>query len=151
MCLLFKGWNISVFLPMYIYRAKKIRVSIVFVMIIWNILESYNWSNIFWGAGKDKSEGHEFLNEIKDTLLSSNLIWPEFLYLYFLVIHWSRSGVGKLFLERAGSKYFRLGRLHGYCYSYSWPLTPWSRKFVYNFWHPKTWLMLSFGICGRLV
>lgn len=29
----------------------------------------------------------EFLDDVKESLLSSNLNWPEFLHLYFSVIH----------------------------------------------------------------
>lgn len=40
----------------------------------------------FWGKN-DRSEVCEFLDEIKESLLSSNLSWPEFSHLYFSVIH----------------------------------------------------------------
>lgn len=36
---------------------------------------------------KDKSEVCKFLDEIKKSLLTFNLIWHEFLHLYFSVIH----------------------------------------------------------------
>lgn len=44
-------------------------------------------ARVLFGGKKDRSEVCEFLDEIKKALLSCKLIWPEFLHLYFSVIH----------------------------------------------------------------